>query len=495
MNNIHLSKSKYCKCVQCEKIIWLKKYKEDCATELKNKTVFKNGKKIGELAKGYFGNYKDIPYNENLNIMVEKTQEYLKNEPVITEASFIYDNNFCSVDILKNYSDGVEIYEVKSSKEISDIYIDDASYQYYVLSNLGLNVKKVCIMYRNSEYIKGKLPVKDELDKFFIVKDITDAAKDKQNEIKNKISSINKFMVKYDEKNEPPMDIGTHCFNPYGCEFWEYCTRDLPKPNVFDVVDMNTDKKLEKYYEGKISFKDLENENMGIRFAEQVDFELNNREPKIDRKYIKEIIDSLKYPLYFIDYETYQLPIPELEGTKAYQALPFQYSLHIIKEEGAEVEHKEFLADIDDEDFIKHFAENMVKDLSEDGNVIIYSKYERTINNKILELYPQFKNEIERINSNMVDFWEIFKKRKYYTKEMKGSASIKDVLPALCPELDYHNLDLVHNGTEASNAFISLKNKSSEEQKETREALLKYCCLDTYAMVKIYEKFKEVLDE
>ena len=113
-------------------------------------------------------------------------------------------------------------------------------------------------------------------------------------------------------------------------------------------------------------------------------------------------------------------------------------------------------------------------------------------------MYPDLKDELERINCNMIDFLEPFKQRKYYTKEMQGSASIKYVLPALYQkdsELDYHNLPVVHNGEEASEAFLSLKGKSKEKQKEIRNGLLVYCQLDTYAMVKIWMKFKEILSK
>lgn len=166
--------------------------------------------------------------------------------------------------------------------------------------------------------------------------------------------------------------------------------RNLPKPNVFDIVGgMHRSKKFEKYYEGKISFRDLQNEDLNPKFLEQINFELNNLKPKIEKEAIKGIMDSLKYPLYFIDYETYQLAIPEVEGTKPYQQLPFQYSLHIIKEKGAPIEHKEFLAEIDDPDHIRHFAESMIKDMPENGSVIIYNKaFEPTRNNEIARMYP-----------------------------------------------------------------------------------------------------------
>ena len=493
MNKTFLSKSKYCKCVQCEKILWLDKYKPITVNEA-NESVFETGKQVGELAKELFGDYNDIPYDKNLNIRLDKTEKLLQDKPnIITEASFIYNNNFCSVDILKNDTDGVEIYEVKSSTKIKDIYLDDASYQYFVLTNLGLNVKKVCIVYINNEYVRGK---ELDINQLFNIEDITTLAKEKQEEIRNNIEFINDFMQKHIENNEPDKLIGKFCFDPYSCEYWDYCTKDLPKPNVFDISGMYKSKKFEKYYEGKIAFKDLENEKLNPKYLEQIDFELNSKEPKINKEAIKNILDSLKYPLYFIDYETCQYAIPEYEGTKPYQQIPFQYSLHIIKEDGAPIEHREFLAEVGDENIIRNFAESMINDLPEDGSVIVYNKsFEASRNREIGEMYPDLKDEMERINANMVDLMIPFKDRNYYTKEMKGSYSIKYVLPALYPddpELDYINLDLIHNGGEASQAFLSLKDKPLKEQEEIRKGLLEYCKLDTYAMVKIWEKFKEV---
>ena len=498
MNNTYLSKSRYCKCIQCKKILWLKKYKPDVAVPSEKDAVFENGKRVGDLAKNLFGKYEDVEFNEELNVMLEKTNELLKNKPnIITEASFNYNNNFCSVDILKNDVDGVEIYEVKSSTKMSDIYVDDVSYQYYVLSSLGFNVKKVSVVHINKEYIRQE---NLELDKLFKIEDITDIAISKKEEIENNIIELNKFMEEHKEDNEPDIDIGIKCMEPYLCDFWNYCTRKLPKPNIFDISILgNKAKKIkfEKYYEGKVSFEDLQYENLQERALEQIDFELNNLEPKIDKEAIKEILDSLKYPLYFIDYETYQTAIPEIIGTKPYQQLPFQYSLHIIKEKGAPIEHKEFLAEIDDKDSIRHFAESMIKDMPENGSVIIYNKsFEPARNNEIAKMYPDLKDELERINSNIVDFMVPFRQRKYYLKEMHGSASIKAVLPALYPddpELDYHNLPVVHNGKEASETFLSLKGKTKEEQEEIRHGLLVYCELDTYAMVKLWEKFKEIV--
>ena len=494
MNNVFLSKSSYCKCVQCEKILWLEKYKSEYLPVNTNESNFKTGMEVGELAKGLFGDYEEVSYDENLSVRIEKTKTLLLDKPnIIAEASFAYDNNFCSVDILKNDSDGVEIYEVKSSTKIKDIYLDDASYQYFVLTNLGFNVKKVSIVYVNNEYVRGN---DLDIEQLFKIEDITDIAIEKQAEIRNYIDFINDFFYSHDGDNEPDKDIGKHCFDPYSCSFWDYCTKELPKPNVFEIAGMFKSKKFEKYYEGKISFEDLKNEDLNPKYLEQIDFELNGREAKINKKAIKDILDSLRYPLYFIDYETCQYAIPEYSGTKPYQQIPFQYSLHIINDETSPIEHKEYLADVNDDDLIRTFAESMIHDMPENGSIIVYNKsFEASRNKEIGKMYPDLKPEMDRFNSNMVDLMIPFKNRDYYTKEMKGSYSIKYVLPALYPddaELDYSELSLIHKGDEASQAFLSLKYNSPEEQEEIRKALLEYCKLDTYAMVKIWENFREV---
>ena len=504
MKNISLSKTKYCQAVQCKKMLWLNEYKPECAAA-KDETVFKNGIKVGELAKGLLGDYEDVPYDKK-SVMIEKTRKLMLDEPnIITEASFRFDDNFCRVDILKNDLDGVEIYEVKSSSScyeknstrLKEVFLDDAAYQYFVLSSLDLNVKKVCLVYINNKY---KLDKKLDIKKFFKIKDITEEVKQKQDEIRYNIDMIKKYMAEHDSETEPIKKIGMCCFKPYECGYWNYCTRNLPKPNVFDISGMWDSTKLKKYYGGKISFEDLENDRTikSEKYKQQINFELHEQEAKIEKDAIKEFLDNLEYPLSFLDYETIWPPIPILKGTRPYQQIPFQYSLHILEkdEEGDRLVHKQFLADVNDEDMIRTFANQLDEDLPKKGSIIVFNEdFESRINGGIGKMYNDLKDKMDKINDRMVDIMKPFEDRVYYSKGMQGSYSLKYVLPALYPddpELDYSNLSLIHHGGEASGAFENLKDKTPEEQKAIKDALYKYCGLDTYALVKILEKFKEV---
>ena len=496
MNKIYLSKSKFCRAKQCNKMLWLDINKPEEAESTSRESVLDNGTKVGELARDYFGEHINIEYNPELSKMILDTEQALENKPnVITEASFNFDNNFCSVDILKNDVDGIEIYEVKSSLEVKDIYIDDISYQYYILSNLGFNIKKACVMHLNREYVRhGEL----ELDKLLKQVDVTDIAKNKQEEIKEKIQEINEYMEKYSDKdNEPEKALDMCCLEPYLCSYWNYCSRFLPEYNVFRIRDMKKTKKFELYNQGKISYEDLQDEKLTERFLKQIDFEVNDKEPEYDKEIIKEFMDTLYYPLYFLDFETMQQAIPEYDGISPYkQQIPFQYSLHYIENEGGELKHKEFLAE-PGQDPRRILAERLLEDIPLDACVLAYNmRFEKMVIRDLAKLFDDLSENLMIIHDNIKDLMVPFSKKAYYAKDLEGSYSIKAVLPSLFPndpELDYHNLENVHNGEEAPDTFLSLPEKSKEEQEILKKDLLKYCELDTYAMVKIWEKLKEII--
>lgn len=490
MNEIHLSKSKYCRAIQCNKMLWLEKNKPEEKGEMDNQAVLDNGTKVGELAKGIFGKHTNIEYDENLDKMIYDTKEALKESSnIITEASFKYKNNFCSIDILKVNGNSVEIYEVKSSTEIKDIYLDDISYQFYILNKLGYKVTKASIIYINNQYIRhGEL----NLSEFFNSEDVTDIVQEKQKEIEAKIKEINKYMK---QKDEPKQEIGMQCFKPYQCQFWKYCTKHLPEHNVFQIRKMHKDKALKFYYEGKTNFKDLLEENMNWKFKQQIEFEEFNYEPHIDKQKIREFMKNLYYPIYFLDFETMQTAIPEFDNSKPYQQIPFQYSLHYITKEDGELLHKEFLAE-SGMDPRRKLAEQLVKDIPKDVCVTAYNMmFEKGRIKELAEIFPDLSEHLMNIHEHIQDLMIPFSERMYYCKDMQGSYSIKYVLPALFPndpELNYHNLPLIHNGGEAMNIFPKIKDMSKEEQEKARYGLLKYCELDTYAMVKVWEKLKEV---
>ena len=487
---MNLSKSSYCRGIQCKKILWLEKHKPEEKEETNNDRILEQGNDIHEVARYLFGSHINIEYRENLSQMIEDTMNTIDSykDVIITEASFTYKNNFCSVDILKKNNNSYEIYEIKSSTELKDIYINDASYQYYVLTSLGLKVTKVSLVHINSNYIRiGDL----DLDQLFIKQDITKEIKELQENVKNNIKEINEYI----EKKEQPKDIDENCFKPYPCPFFKYCTKHLPEKNIFDIPRMQTRQKLKLYQKGIYSYEDLLKEEINENTKKIIEYELYNKEDYIDKIKIKEFLNTLKEPLYFLDFETYQMPIPLYNNVSPYEQIPFQYSLHYID---SELKHKEFLAQAG-VDPRRALAEQLVKDIPKDVTTLAYNMgFEKGVIKRLSKLYPDLSEHLMNIHDNIKDLMIPFQKGYYYTKDMHGSYSIKYVLPALFPDdpsLNYKNLDLIHNGGEAMSSFQDLINKPIEEQNYIRERLLRYCELDTYAMVKIYEKLLEVVKE
>ena len=488
---LYLSKSKYCMAVQCPKMLWLKKNKPECFDDsVMNQTTLEAGNEVGDLAMGLFGPYVEVPFGD-LSEMTAETETLIDaGTPVIAEASFSYKGAFCSVDILK-VTDGknVEIYEVKSSTGISEIYYHDAAYQNYVLTNLGYNVQKVFLVHIDNTYVRhGDI----ELQKLFKVNDITDHVRELYSDVEARIGFLENYLSRDDD---PKDDIDKHCFSPYTCGFFRYCSRSLPHPNVFDASGMQMRTKLKYYHAGQTSFEDLLNDkrlNAGCRM--EIEHALYNLPDHVEKEAIKEFLDRLYYPLYFLDFETFQAPVPPFDDTKPYEQIPFQYSLHYFEEEGGKLCHTEYLS-YPGEDPRRKLAEQLCRDIPLDACTLAYNMgFEKGRIRELAELYPDLSAHLLNICEHIQDLMVPFQKKQYYTKAMQGSYSIKYVLPALFPDdpaLDYHNLEGVHNGAEASATFIKMSSMEPNDLAQCREHLLQYCGLDTYAMVRVWEKLQE----
>ena len=489
---IELSKSKYCKGVQCPKILWMDAHMSEKA-KLGDDSAMKIGTKVGELARNYFGEYVLVEFNLDKAIMVSDTKKHLEagiGDRTIAEASFYWDGLFCSVDLLRIQGEECSIVEVKSSTEVKDIYIDDVAFQYYVLTKCGVKVKDVSIMHIDSSYCRhGNL----ELDKLFAVEDYTDAVKEKYKEVEDNVKRIRLIL---EDTEEPEKDIDLCCEVPYECAYYDYCRRHIPERSVFDIKGLFASKKYEYYHQGIISFEDIIRikPKLSDKQFQQVETEYYQKPDVIKPDEIKAFLDTLQYPLYHLDFETFQQAIPEFEDLHPYEQIPFQYSLHIEYEDGR-LDHKEFLAK-EGTDPRRAIAESLCKDFPIDVCVLAFNmSFERSVLAHLADTFPDLAEHLLAIRDNIHDLMIPFQKQHYYTRAMQGSYSIKYVLPALYPddpELDYHSLEGIHNGGEASSAFADLANKSPEEIETVRRNLLKYCGLDTYAMVKVLSSLKDV---
>ena len=495
----HFSKSKYTSFIQCPKMLWLKTYHPELAVEdASAQDRMTKGNVVGDLAMGLFGDFEEMTaMDENgkidLGKMIENTKDAIKRGVEnICEASFSHDGLYCAVDILRKEKDGYAIYEVKSSTEPKYIYIVDISYQKYVLEKCGVKVTGTYVVNIDSNYVyDGTL----DIQKLFKITDVS-ALVEQEYGIHSIEAVLDYAKRTLESKEEPTLDLSEGCQHPYPCAFWQYCTRHVPAPSVFDVYRMSYTKQLELYKQGITELKDvLASAKLNALQKQYIDYALNDNPAHVDKDGIQSFLDGLSYPLYFLDFESMQLTIPEYPNSKPYAQILFQYSLHYIETEDGEIKHKEFLG-VSGEDPRRALAEQLVKDIPTDGSVIVFNEtFEKTRIKKLAELFPDLANELLRIRENIKDLLKPFRKGYYYTKAIGNSFSIKSILPAMFPDdpaLDYHNLEGVHNGGEAMTIFPLIRDMPPAEQEIARRNLLKYCELDTYATVKIWQKLKEL---
>ncbi|RKO65378.1 phosphomethylpyrimidine kinase [Campylobacter sp. P255] len=494
------SKSKYTRGTQCVKSLWLNTYNKDVLNSSNKSTKTDIGSKVGDLACELFPSGVKIKYHKDkLAENCTQTKKLLENhQEVIYEATFCYDGILIMIDILQNTKDGMIINEVKSStsltktptsKEIKKTYIDDCALQYYVLSNLGYKIKQVNLIHLNSAYHRGDFL---DINQLFKINDITDKVIQNQEEVRKNLKYFEEILSK---KEEPNIDIGTHCFNPYDCDGYEYCwvkQRNLcENENIFSISKSN--KIFNLYRKNIINFKDIKDlsiftENQQIQIRASL-----NKEIHINKENIKKFLDTLTYPIYHLDFETFMQTIPEYKGIKPYMQIPFQYSLHIDYKD--KLEHKEFLSECGIDPRYE-FAKKLINDIPKDVCVLSYNaSFEKGVIRNLALAFPEFSEHLLNIEKNIKDLMIPFQNKDYYHYKMQGSYSIKKVLPALIPDMEqaYKNLNLIHNGSEAMQSFESMQNEDENKRKALRQALLEYCKLDTLAMVKILKHLEELI--
>lgn len=486
-----LSKSSFIRGVQCEKHLYLYKYHYNEMDQLSDmqKAIFKRGTDVGKLAQQLYPNGIDASPKSQFEYdkAVKLTKEILeKKQKVIYEASFNFNDVLAVADIVVNEKSGLTVYEVKSSTSISETYIRDAALQYWVISNCGYKIKDFSIIYISNQYIrKGKL----NLDELFITESVLKLILPLQKWVEE---NVNRFKVILSKKVIPKIDIGEHCYDPYTCGFYEYCRKHIPENSIFDLSGIHLNKKYDLYRSGIIKLEDIPDDaDLSKNAKLQLDI-YKSKKDLIDKKAIKEFLADLSYPIYFMDFETFQPAVPMFDKSKPYMQIPFQYSLHYKKNKSSRIEHFEFLAETGNDPRIK-FIENLLRDTKSEGDILTYNKSFEVLRLKeIAEAFPKYKKEIEERISRVEDLMIPFQKKFFYTYKMQGSYSIKYVLPALIPELSYKDLEINEGGL-ASIAFESLFYETDLMRiADIRSNLLEYCKMDTIAMVKIFEKLETI---
>jgi hypothetical protein len=485
----YLSKSLYIKGLQCHKALWLHKNRPELKAKpsAAQQEAFDSGTDVGVLAQRFFPDGVLVPYDGLSHAeQLAMTKEALdRGENTIYEATFSFDNVFVKVDILHRGVTGWEIYEVKSSTECKEVYLNDIAVQHYVVAGSGLPITRACLIHINTRYVRhGDI----EVEKLFTILDVTEKVLTRQANVPGKLTAMREAL----DEDMPTIDIGPHCEKPYTCDFKGHCWSHVPAESVFSLRDHGKPDPFKLYRQGIIHLHDVPLEILKWRQRLQLDGYLHQKNV-VKTDAVGKFLDALWYPLCFLDFETtYLIPVPLFDGTRPYQQVPFQYSLHILEKPGADLQHHEFLAPSGENPQMP-FLNSLLSAVPKDACILTWNQsFEKGRLEELAKYAPDHQQEVAAIMKNIRDLMAPFKRKDIYHWQFAGSYSIKAVLPALVPELSYKGLP-VSNGEMAANTWQRMHQESDEGQiAELRKQLLEYCHLDTLAMVRILEKMREM---
>ena len=496
MTNLTLSKTQFIKGLQCTKALWYYLHRKDLKPEvdLATQARFDTGTEIGILAQQYFDGGIEITeeYWEIYKAAVSTKQFIEQGFEVIYEATAVNpsDGSYSRIDIFRKHAETNEwdLIEVKSSTSVKEYHINDLSFQYHVFSNAGYKIQKCYVMVINNEYVRqGEVDPKG----LFKLEDITDLVLANQNNI---MSSMSELCDVPGLECEPDESIGSRCFSPFECDYTHHCWKDVPEYSIYDVFSKT---KADEVYNQIESYNihDIPRDSFPGG-SKGIDVECyQNKIQSLEIDNIKDFLGSLEYPLYYFDYETLMPGVPIYQGTRPYQQVPFQFSLHMQDNPDEEIEHYEFLHK-EQTDPRLLLAQTLIPLCGEKGSIIVYNKaFEIGRNLDLAKEYPKYAIELKAINNRIVDLMEPFRKRWLYKPEQMSSYSLKYVLPVYVPKLSYKELE-IGDGTNASESYFRFVKGvlSEDEQNSLWPNLSAYCKLDTYAMVALVEALRKLVE-
>jgi hypothetical protein len=414
--------------------------------------MFDAGHKFEAFAEAIFENGLTLGFNNynEYNSLTERTQQALSDgAATIFQSRFEWNEYNCLPDIIDIVGDNeVDLYEIKSSTKVKDEHLYDLAFQRAVIEANGLKIRKIFVIYVNNEYVRHGDVVPTELTK---MDDVTLAVHN---------------LTAFTESNMP---LALDAMK----------SDTMPDPNPIFLSKLGNKKEWQVIYDS-------------ITGAEKPDY--SNTQPTYQKHEIDVFLNELEYPLYFLDYETMSAVVPYFDGHRPYQQVPSQYSLHILDSPDAELRQKEYLHR-ENTDPSLPIAQHLVDDIGTSGSIITWNAgFEKSCNVTLGKLNPEFADAMEAINERIVDLMIPFKPKNgwYSDPRFEGSASIKYVLPVVVPALSYKELDIQNGGSAQTLWMQAVLDGTREDKEKILDDLIKYCGLDTLAMVEIYNVLRNL---
>lgn len=483
----HLTKSGFLTGHQCRKALHLSIFEREALAppDAEGRARMAAGQRVGNLARGLFPDGVagwSHPFDD-VEAAAAHTRACLANRPpAVFEATFASPEGLSArVDILARTGRGWRLIEVKSSTSVKPEHLPDVAFQLHVLRTCGIEVEAVELLQPNREYVRrGEL----DLPAFFTSTNLTADAEARLPAMALLAADLRRML---ESGERPEVPIGPQCMDPRECAALETCWADVPPDSVLEISYLRWEEKFALYDRGVRLIDDVPADvRLPSRSRRHVEAHQAHR-PKIEVADLRAFLDSLSYPIFLLDFETVAPAIPIWDGTRPYERIPFQFSLHIIRVAGGDPDHTGFLAEIGP-DPRPALLDALLPATAGSGSILAYHMpFELGVMKELAAAFPDRRTEIEARLPRMDDLIKPFRGWHYWLPAMGGSFSIKSVAPAIAPELSYEGLE-VADGLAASLAYESLlDDPAAPGVDKTRRALLDYCERDTLAMVRVLQ--------
>ena len=474
-----LSKSKIMNGLQCQKRLWLEVHKPQLlivSADVEHR--FDIGHMVNDIACSLHENGHLIEWDGGVANALAETKRLLMESPEkpLFEATFSHQGVLVRTDILKKNADGYHLIEVKSSTCVKEQYYADCAVQAWILEGNGLSLNRVELAHIDNQFVYRGAGDYREL---FHYADLSSSVAEQKPEVSKWVNRFQKTL----QGAEPNIEIGDHCYTPYSCPFIDYCSGCESADTDYPLTCLPRGRKIAKELECE-GITDIRNIPSG---------RLHNETHEWVRKVtvsgrselkpaVKKIIRAYPYPRYYLDFETTRFAVPIWADTRPYQALPFQWSCH-IEADTDELAHQEFL-DASGIPPMRGFIESLLRAVGKSGPIFVYSSFEKSRLNELASRFADLQPAIQQVVERLVDLLPITR-QYYYHPDMRGSWSIKAVLPTIAPNLNYSDLGEIQDGSAAESAYQEcIEPDTTQQRRKSLSAdLLEYCKRDTEALV------------
>ena len=484
MRTYRLSKSKIISGLQCPKRLYLEIHqpalREDSA---RSEALFAIGHRVGEIAQELVPDGVMIRMeNRDIARAIKETRRLLAtpDPPPLFEATFSHNNILVRADILFPEEGGYRLVEVKASTSVKDYHLNDCATQVWVIEGAGFHVNRVELAHVDTGFV---YPGGGRYEGLLFHADVTA-------EVQAIKPHVPAWAAQFQEMlagGIPAIEVGPHCTDPFECPFIDVCWPEEPDYPV-GMLPRGQSVAEGLLAQGIADVRDIPEGYLENPLHERVREVTATGRPYIDPQ-IKTHLNGLPYPRFYLDFETIGTAVPIWAGTRPYQThLPFQWSLHIERLPG-KLDHAEFL-DLSGENPMRPLAGALLAALGDSGPIFVYSHFEKAVLQQIGAFYTDLSDRLEAVAARLEDLLPLMRTH-YYHPDMKGSWSIKAVLPTVAPELNYADLDEVQDGGAAQAAYLEACELEEGSQRYASLGcnLLKYCEMDTLALVKIVRFF------